>query len=206
MLFKTPKLVQWLYPGLEWRGQERHLYLTFDDGPIPEVTEYVLETLDHYTIKATFFCIGDNARKYPDILREVHSRGHQIGNHTMNHLNGWKTRDEVYIDNIRQCNDQINSVIPGLNTLLFRPPYGRIRRSQLRMLPKEIRTIMWTCLTQDYDQRLKPEDCLKGTLKTLTPGAVILFHDSLKAEKNLRFALPRVIEHALEQGYTFGLI
>lgn len=206
MVFRTPAIMKFLYPSLIWEGEKDKIYLTFDDGPVPEVTEFVLDQLDQFEVKATFFCIGDNIKKHPEIFRKVISAGHQVGNHTMHHLKGWDTDDQVYLDDVKLCRDQINEYLPGRKTELFRPPYGRIKRSQIAALPTSYKIIMWTALSQDYRSDLTPEQCLQGTIRAIRPGSVILFHDSLKARKNMEYALPRVIEFAKTKGFTFGLI
>src|ERR1700761_1761439 len=162
-LAKTPRLLKKLYPQLIWSGKAdgQCIYLTFDDGPIPIVTPFVLNILKQYNAKATFFCIGDNVRKHPDIFEQVKAGGHAIGNHTFNHLKGWTTRDQNYLDNFLQADR-------SLNTKLFRPPYGRIKRSQIKLLQNAkpgLEIIMWSVLSADYDVNLKPEKCLENVLK-----------------------------------------
>ncbi|MBS7564230.1 polysaccharide deacetylase family protein [Mucilaginibacter sp. Bleaf8] len=200
-LVKTPWLLKKLYAQLTWNmsRNERVIYLTFDDGPIPVVTPFVLETLTKFNAKATFFCIGDNVQKHPDIFKEVQAGGHAIGNHTFNHLKGWKTEDITYRDNYLKA-DKL------LNTHLFRPPYGRIKREQIRLLKQarpDIKIIMWDILSGDFDMSLKPEDCLKGVLKHTGNGAIIVFHDSLKAFNRLEYVLPRALEVWSKAGYQF---
>jgi peptidoglycan/xylan/chitin deacetylase (PgdA/CDA1 family) len=206
MVFRTPLVLQWLSPSLIWSGDPDKIYLTFDDGPIPEITEFVLDQLNQFKVKATFFCIGDNIRKHPEIFKRLISEGHQAGNHTMNHLNGWRTENRKYSDNIRGCAEEMDKVIPGFTTDLFRPPYGRIKSSQIKGLPAGTKTVMWTTLTHDYRSDLTPEKCLNRTLGALRPGSVVVFHDSLKARKNMEYTLPRFLEHTLSKGYRFGLI
>lgn len=188
-------------------ADKKELYLTFDDGPIPQVTEFVLEELDKQNIKATFFCIGDNIRKHPEIFKQIVNEGHTIGNHTYNHLKGWQTDSTLYFDNIQKCdNEIIVHCLPigvGMSTVnYFRPPYGRITPRQIKSINNK-RIVMWDVLTRDYDASLSAEKCLKGSLQTVRNGSIIVFHDSLKAEKNLRYALPRFIETCLREGYTF---
>lgn len=173
------------------------LYITFDDGPIPEVTPFVLDTLERYQAKATFFCIGDNVRKYPDVFAQVKAGGHAVGNHTFNHLKGWVTEDDVYINNYKKA-DQL------LDTHLFRPPYGRIKRSQIKLLQQcrpDIKIIMWDVLSGDFNIMLNPEKCLHQTLKHAGNGAIIVFHDSLKAFDRLEYVLPRALEIWKSKGY-----
>ncbi|WP_295767357.1 polysaccharide deacetylase family protein [uncultured Mucilaginibacter sp.] len=200
-LVKTPWLLKKLYPQLCWNAARDKpvIYLTFDDGPIPIVTPFVLKTLKDFNAKATFFCIGDNVRKHPDVFEEVKAGGHAIGNHTYNHLKGWKTDDDTYINNFLQADEQ-------LKTTLFRPPYGRIRRTQisrLQQLKPGIQIIMWDVLSGDFDMSLKPEDCLKGVLKHTENGSIVVFHDSLKAFNRLKYTLPRALEIWQKQGYSF---
>lgn len=190
---QTPLIVQKLYPNLVWR-KEGKVYLTFDDGPIPEVTDFVLDTLKSFNIKATFFCIGDNVRKHPNVFRRIIAEGHSVGNHTMHHVNGWKTNNSEYIKEVIAC-DQIIEKYHSVNRRkLFRPPYGRIRRKVIRELGGNFDIIMWTCLSKDYDQQISPEKCLNETLKATKPGSIVVFHDSLKARKNLEYVLPRYLQ------------
>ncbi|HEU5289625.1 MAG TPA: polysaccharide deacetylase family protein, partial [Cyclobacteriaceae bacterium] len=195
----------WLFPNLVWKinTTEKELFLTFDDGPVPGPTEFVLETLQKFNCKATFFCIGDNIRKHTEIFQKVVNDGHAIGNHTFNHISGWDTSLEKYVDNIKQCDLEIrNSKFEIRTSRLFRPPYGRVTRKQIKTLA-DYKIIMWDVLTIDYDKNVSPESCLKNSLRVTRPGSIIVFHDSLKAERNMMYALPRYIEHFLEQGYTF---
>lgn len=179
---------------------EKVIYLTFDDGPIPNVTEFVLETLEKYCAKATFFCIGNNIIKNPNIFEKLVSMGHSVGNHTFNHLNGWENTNEYYIGNIAQCDESLN-----IETQLFRPPYGRIKGSQAREL-KHKNIIMWDVLSGDFSPKVSPERCLKKTIRYSKPGSIVLFHDSIKASKNMQFTLPRYLEHFQNLGYRFESI
>lgn len=208
MVHRVPFFLPWLFPNLVWRinTTEKELFLTFDDGPVPGPTEFVLHTLRKFNCKATFFCIGDNIRKHPEIFQKVVSEGHAIGNHTFNHISGWATSVDEYLKNIEQCASSIRN--SGLNTQdsrLFRPPYGRITPNQVRSLP-DYKIIMWDVLTIDYNKNVSPESCLKNSIRVTRPGSVIVFHDSVKAERNMMYALPRYIEHFLEQGYSFKLL
>jgi len=204
MFHRTPFFLPLLYPDLVWRmpATEKEVYLTFDDGPVPGPTDVVLEILDKYSIKATFFCIGDNVRKHPDVFNRVLEKGHQIGNHTFNHLKGWSTSVEEYVNNVSLFNQQLKNGNYELKIKLFRPPYGRITRNQIKALP-EYKIIMWDVLSIDYNKNVSPEVCLKNSIAATRPGSIIVFHDSVKAERNMSYALPRYIEHFLEQGYTF---
>jgi peptidoglycan/xylan/chitin deacetylase (PgdA/CDA1 family) len=200
-LVRSPLLLKWYYPQLIWNKTRDHkvIYLTFDDGPIPDVTDFVLKTLNSYSAKATFFCIGDNILKHPHIFKDIKCNNHSIGNHTFNHLKGWETPDDVYLNNFQQCQS-----LTG--TSLFRPPYGRIKKSQI----KDIKTcypgmdiIMWDTLSGDFDISLSPESCLKNVIQYARNGSIIVFHDSLKAADRLFFVLPKVLEHFSKLGYQF---
>ncbi|MDR0229589.1 MAG: polysaccharide deacetylase family protein [Flavobacteriaceae bacterium] len=197
-----------LYPKLTWirATTEKKIYLTFDDGPIPEITEWVLDLLKHDSIKATFFCIGDNIRKHPHIFQRIIAEGHQIGNHTYNHLNGWKTSDTAYLHNIELCDIEIKKYCKT-SSKLFRPPYGKIKKQQSKALLQQGKEIvMWTTITKDYDVKTSPEECLNLAMTNLRPGAILVFHDSIKASRNMKFALPKAIEALKEQGYTFATL
>ena len=200
--FRNPFFLPWLYPGLTWRmpSEEKALYLTFDDGPVHGPTEFVLDQLARVSAKATFFCIGDNVRKHPDVFERILSEGHAVGNHTFHHLSGWKTPVEEYVANVRQCDEVLGT--GGMNPPLFRPPYGRITRRQVSRL-RDHRIIMWDVLTNDYAKALSPEACLRGSLAATRNGSIVVFHDSLKAEKNMTFVLPRYLDHFRSQGYSF---
>lgn len=201
---RTPFFLPWIYPSLTWRipTTEKVLYLTFDDGPVPGPTDFVLEQLNTAAIKATFFCIGDNIRKHPQVLRNILDHGHAIGNHTFHHLNGWKTHTREYLHNIERCEKELAAVNAGLQFRLFRPPYGRITFSQIRSLNR-YRIIMWDVLSADYNRQLSPEKCLRNTIRATRPGSIIVFHDSFKAERNMMYVLPRLITHFREQGFSF---
>jgi peptidoglycan-N-acetylglucosamine deacetylase len=178
----------------------RTIFLTFDDGPIPIVTPFVLNILKKYNAKATFFCIGDNIRKHPDIFEQVKNEGHAIGNHTYNHLNGWKTDDKTYLDNFFKADELIGGS-------LFRPPYGRIKRSQIKLLKETkpgLEIVMWSVLSGDFDIGLAPEKCLDNVLKHTVGGDIVLFHDSVKARDRIEYALPRAIEYWTGKGYSFA--
>jgi peptidoglycan-N-acetylglucosamine deacetylase len=202
ILHRTPFFLPLLFPSLVWRMSNtgKDLYLTFDDGPVSGPTEFVLEELHQSGIKATFFCIGDNVRKYPTVFEKVMNSGHAIGNHTFNHINGWKNSPQDYLENVRLFEKYLPD---SINTpSIFRPPYGKITRGQIRALV-DYRIIMWDVLSRDYDKHLSGERCLRKTIKASRPGSIIVFHDSYKAEKNLRFVLPRFIKHFQQQGYAF---
>lgn len=203
--FRNPFFLPWFYPGLTWRlsPEQKTIYLTFDDGPMPGPTDFVLEQLRRAKAKATFFCIGDNIRKHPEVYARVLLDGHAVGNHTFNHLSGWKTSVKDYVDNISKCRDEMTRNGENAGNL-FRPAYGRITRRQIAHLRDDYRIIMWDVLTNDYAQSLQPEDCLRGSLAATRPGSIVVFHDSLKAEKNTRYVLPRFLDHFGAQGYSFN--
>ncbi|GAA3968906.1 polysaccharide deacetylase family protein [Pedobacter ginsengiterrae] len=203
-LVKSPLLLKWYYPSLLWNKprNEKVIYLTFDDGPIPNVTDFVLKTLKVFNAKATFFCIGDNITKHPDVFERVKNGGHAIGNHTFNHLKGWITDDETYIQNILKC-----QTITQTN--LFRPPYGRIKKSQIFNLKSKISNleiVMWDMLSGDFDINLSPEKCYQNVIKHTRNGSIIVFHDSLKAFDRLEYSLPRVLKYFSEKGFTFSTL
>ena len=183
----------------------RELFLTFDDGPVPGPTEFVLETLKQFNVHATFFCIGDNVQKYPHLAQQIVDDKHQIGNHTFHHMNGWKANVEDYVSDTKECDQVIRSYSMNAGKKLFRPPYGRITKKQIEQLD-DYAIIMWDVLSIDYNKNLSREACLRKTTKVTRAGSIIVFHDSLKAEKNLRYVLPRYIEKCLEDGYTFSPI
>lgn len=205
---KTNKIIKRLFSNQVWDlpNTEKKTYLTFDDGPTPEITEWVLAVLKQHDIKATFFCIGDNIRKYPEIFQKVILEGHAIGNHTYNHLQGWKTSDKNYLENVKSCETAIGN-LQTTNRKLFRPPYGKIRLSQSAKLRKlGYKIIMWDVLSADFDIRITPEKCLENVIKNTTQGSIIVFHDSKKAFQNLEYTLPKTIEILKEKGFLFDRI
>ncbi|MEX2235737.1 MAG: polysaccharide deacetylase family protein [Cyclobacteriaceae bacterium] len=193
-----------LYPALTWKIQtdEKKLYLTFDDGPVTGPTEFVLDLLGRNSIPATFFCIGDNIRKHPGIFRRIQADGHTVGNHTVNHLNGWKTSPEKYLANVKEFDSIAAEVGQPQPSHLFRPPYGRITRKQIKTL-SGYHIIMWDVLSQDYDHHLSSERCLRRTIQACSPGSIIVFHDSYRSQKNMEYALPRLIDHFSDKGFSF---
>ena len=199
--FRTPFFLPWLYPTLLWRVKTttKELYLTFDDGPVTGPTEFVLDTLKAFRIKATFFCIGENIEKNNHLFLRIKEENHTLGNHTYNHLKGWNYSVDLYIENVNKCAQLLDS------SVLFRPPYGRITKAQVDSLQKH-KIVMWDVLTQDYDRNLSKEKCLDGSIKATRNGSIIVFHDSYKAEKNLKYVLPNFIEHFLNKGYQFNTI
>lgn len=195
---RPPYLLKKIYAGAIWRMPpgEKTLYLTFDDGPIPEVTPWVLENLKTFNAPSTFFCVGNNVQKYPEIYKQILNENHAVGNHTFNHINGWKTNTPEYIDNIDKCKD-------FAATDLFRPPYGKLKRDQLQIINTQFSIIMWDVLSGDYDKNTSKEQCLKNVLNNTREGSIVVFHDSLKARDNLYYTLPRFLEHFALKGYSF---
>lgn len=178
---------------------EKRVYLTFDDGPVPEVTPEVLRILAGYNAKATFFMVGDNIRKYPELFEQVVADGHAIGNHTVHHLNGWRTSPAQYAEDVMRFRE-------FHGTHLFRPPYGRFTPSQYMILKKDFLFVMWSLLTWDFSPHVTPEQCLTTAISNTRPGEIVVFHDSLKARDNMLYTLPRYLEYLSKQNYLFGLI
>jgi peptidoglycan/xylan/chitin deacetylase (PgdA/CDA1 family) len=205
---KTNYLVKKIFPNYVWDipNNEKKVFLTFDDGPTPEITEWTLEQLKKYSAKATFFCIGNNIEKHPEIFQKVVEHEHAIGNHTFNHLKGWETANEKYIKNVVLCQSAINQQ-PTTDNRLFRPPYGKIKPSQSRVLRKMgFKIIMWDVISYDFNKAISPEKCLENVLKNVVSGSIIVFHDSAKAEQNLKYALPKTLKSLKQEGFTFEKI
>lgn len=203
---RIPLFVRLLWPALLWKkdAKEKKIYLTFDDGPIPEITPWILEQLKQYNARATFFCVGDNIRKYPQIFQSILDEGHQVGNHTYHHLNGYKTASDRYFDDVEDCQQAIESFRLHSTTKLLRPPYGKIRSDQIKYLKSRGYTIvMWSVLTGDYHQALTEEECLQKAIKHSEEGSIVVFHDNLKAKKNLSYALPGFLAYFSKIGYQF---
>lgn len=198
---RPPKIFRLFFKPAIWvmNSSQRTIYLTFDDGPIPDLTPWVLDTLKKFDVKATFFCVGENIQKHPDIFERILKEGHQVGNHTYNHIKGWKVNDEEYFDNIEKCQAYTQ-------TNLFRPPYGRIKRSQLKALADRYKIIMWDVLSYDYDKFIGEKQCLINCLKYTRSGSIVVFHDNIKAQKNLKFVLPQFIQHFQELNYKFAIL
>ena len=199
---KTPTIIQKFFSNYRWRFSSvpKEIYLTFDDGPTLEVTNFVLEELKKHQAKATFFCIGKNVKKHQNIYHKIQEEGHSVGNHTFNHLNGLLTKNTRYIENIQQASAYIVSK-------LFRPPYGRLKSSQARLLQQEgYKIIMWDVLSGDFDRSISPEKCLENVHKNTTNGSIIVMHDSEKAKDKIYFALPRILDHFSQKGYLFKAI
>lgn len=216
-------IIKRLFSNYVWSipNTQNKIFLTFDDGPIPEITEWVLDQLKTHNAKATFFCIGDNVKKYPEVFLKIKAANHAIGNHTFNHLNGWKTTTKSYINNTLACENKLSetynldfnsnsdeqttfSIQNPLTTNLFRPPYGKIKPSQSKILRKlGYKIIMWDIISYDFDATISKEDCLENVLKNVTSGSIIVFHDSKKAFQNLEFTLPRVLEELKKRKFVF---
>ena len=195
---QPPRIVRWLYPQAIWRMDPsvKAVYLTFDDGPIPEMTPWVLDVLDHYGIKATFFLVGDNVRKHPREFAMIKEHGHRLGNHTFNHLRGFEWLTKNYLANADKANELIQ-------TDLFRPPHGHMRWLQYEMLRRRYRIVMWDLVTRDYSKHLNGRQVFEKVKRYARNGSIITFHDSIKSKENTMYALPRSIEWLMEQGYEF---
>jgi len=196
-----PRFLRPLFGKLTWRvkTESKLIYLTFDDGPVPEVTPQVLDILDEYGWKATFFCVGDNVRKYPEVYQEVLRRGHRVGNHSFNHIRGYRYSVEDYMANVQKASAYIES-------RLFRPPHGRITFSQIKALKEDYDIVMWDVITYDYDKKKKPEQILRTVRNYLRKGSIVVFHDSIKAKENVLTVLPQALAYWKEKGYSYGLL
>ncbi len=195
-LVKTPLFAQWLFKKLVWRiANTKKVYLTFDDGPVPEATPWILDLLKENNIKATFFCVGDNVVKYPEIYQRIIDEGHTVGNHTYNHLNAWKTDQSEYLANVEEASQVIDSK-------LFRPPYGKLSPGLSAKLKEEYDVIMWDVLSGDFDSNISAEKCLANVTKHSKEGSIIVFHDSIKAIEKLKYVLPKVISHFQERNIS----
>lgn len=201
---KIPVWIKWLYKSCIWdiKTNENNIYITFDDGPHPTITPVVLDELKKYNAKATFFCIGKNVALYPDVYQRIIDEGHAVGNHTQNHLNGWKSDDSVYLNDILEAKKHIDST-------LFRPPYGRISNFQIKQLVKEkfkLKVVMWSVLSGDFDKNILNEDCVNNVILNAKSGSIVVFHDSEKAQEKMLFALPKVLRYFSQLGYNFESI
>jgi peptidoglycan/xylan/chitin deacetylase (PgdA/CDA1 family) len=201
LIQQPPFMFRWAYPEAVWRlsKTEMSVYLTFDDGPIPEVTPWVLEILNQYGIKATFFCVGENVSKHPEIFRQIIEQGHKVGNHSHHHVRGSSLSLEDYLNDIEEAQKRINSD-------LFRPPYGSLTIQQYNKLKKLYKIVFWDVLTEDYNKNLSPYDCLQNVQRYSRNGSIIVFHDSLKAKDRLFEFLPSAIQYLKEKGYNFNVI
>jgi peptidoglycan-N-acetylglucosamine deacetylase len=195
---KTPELLKRIYPNQTWSypASEKKIYITFDDGPTPSITQAVLKELNKFSAKATFFVVGRNAEKFPELVDLILKDGHSIGNHTYHHLNGWMTPSKPYLKDVLKCESIVHSK-------LFRPPYGRITRPQTRMMLRRYKVIMWDVLSGDFDKNISKERVLKNVLDNTVPGSIIVFHDSVKAADRMQYALPRVLEFFSARNFSF---
>ncbi len=204
---KTPKLLTKLFNEYVWSLPQENaqvIYLTFDDGPIPEVTPWVLETLKKFQAQATFFCVGDNIAKHPKIFRQILDKNHRIGNHTFHHKNGWKTGAATYLEDVEKCNLEIHKHTTTNHKKFFRPPYGKITKKQSNSLIKNnYNIIMWDVLSADFDPNVSAEQCLSYIIKHTQSGSIIVLHDHLKTFDKLQFVLPRILHYFSEKGYSF---
>ncbi len=204
---KTPYILERLFPHYTWKrsSSNNSIYLTFDDGPTDELNPFIISTLKEYEVKANFFCVGENLRKNRGEAMKLIDQGHRLGNHTQKHLNGWKTGMKTYLDSIDLCQENLEQL--GVTVKLFRPPYGRITKKQGQAVLKQgYEIIMWDVLSGDFDQNLSKEKCLKNSMKYIGPGSIIVFHDNVKAESNLKYVLPRFLEQMLSEGNNFELL
>lgn len=201
LIEQPPLLYRLLFPGAHWRfnTERKVVYLTFDDGPIPEITPWVLDLLDTYNIKATFFCVADNVRKYPEVYRMVKERGHRVGNHTYHHIQGLRTSSKNYMKDTDEAKKLIDSP-------LFRPPHGHLRINQFFRLRKKYKVIMWDVVTRDYSKYLNSDEVVRNVKRYTRNGSVIVFHDSIKAGDRMKKSLPQSLDWLIEQGYSFELI
>lgn len=205
---KTNRLIKFIFSNYVWNipNDEKKVYLTFDDGPTPEITEWVLEQLKNHNAKATFFCIGNNIAKHPEIFKKLINEGHSVGNHTQNHAEGWETENNTYFEEAEKCNEGI-SKLTTIDSKLFRPPYGKIKPSQSSYLRKiGYKIIMWDVLSADFDTTISKEKCLKNVMKNVESGSIIVFHDSIKAFPNLEYTLPKTLKLLSKNGYVFDSI
>lgn len=207
---KTHPIIKNIFSNYIWSisTTEKKVFLTFDDGPIPEITDWVLNQLKVYNAKATFFCIGNNIEKHPEVFNKLLEEGHAIGNHTFNHVKGWNTLNKTYFKEVEMCEAEIQkSPIVNFKSKLFRPPYGKIKPSQSRILRKlGYKIIMWDILSADYKKEISKEKCLENVLKNVESGSIIVFHDSIKAFQNLEYVLPKTLQYLSENGYECDVI
>ena len=204
-LIKTPEFIRKTFPGFIWQipnisqNQDKSIYLTFDDGPVDEVTPYVIDILDQYNAKATFFCVGENIEQNPEIFKRLKDQGHSIGSHSHNHLSGWATENKQYLTNVDKAAKLSRSN-------LFRPPYGRIKLSQAKKIQENYQIIMWDVLSGDFDPKVTPKQCFNNVVSNAQSGSIVVFHDSQKSYNVLKEVLPKVLEHYASLGYQFKSI
>lgn len=197
-LAKTPSIIKPIFKDLTWKikTNKKEIFITFDDGPEPEVTPQVLSVLEQYSAKATFFCIGENIKKHPEIFRRVLAGGHSVGNHSENHLNGWKTENISYFKNVLKCQRRHEFK-------MYRPPYGKITKHQASILKSRYKIVMWDVLSGDFDQKITSEKCLENVINNAEEGSIIVFHDSQKAKEKMLYTLPKFLEQYTKKGFEF---
>lgn len=204
---KTPFVVKKMFPDYVWEisTNQKELYLTFDDGPTPEITLWVLDCLKHYQAKATFFCIGENVKKHPELFQSLLDHGHSIGNHTNNHIKGWKTKTKEYLENVREAQETINNhLLQSSNNNLFRPPYGQISPKQgKKLIGNGYKVVMWDVLSFDWDKSVSNQECFNYVTSKSKNGSIVVFHDSVKASNNMKYTLPKVLEYYTDKGFAF---
>lgn len=204
---KTPFVVKKMFPDYVWEisTNQKELYLTFDDGPTPEITHWVLDCLKHYQAKATFFCIGENIKKHPELFQVLLEHGHSIGNHTNNHIKGWKTKTKEYLENVQVAQETINNhLLQSSNNNLFRPPYGQISLKQgKKLMGNGYKVVMWDVLSFDWDKSVSNQECFNYVTSKSKNGSIVVFHDSVKASNNMKYTLPKVLEYYTEKGFAF---
>lgn len=210
-LIKTPPFLKFIFHNWIWRfsAKEKVIYLTFDDGPTPEITDWTLNELKKYEAKATFFCIGKNIAKHPETFQKIIEEKHAVGNHTDNHLNGWKTTTEAYLKNIEDSEKYFEEYLEAStkNSKLFRPPYGKLSLSQSKQIRKMgYKIVMWDILSADFDVEISKEKCLENVIRNIQNGSIVVFHDSVKAAEKLKFVLPQVLEYYTDKGFAFNRI
>ena len=202
---KPPALLRSVYRKCLWKvnTSENTIYLTFDDGPIPEVTPFVLDELKKHNAKATFFCIGKNVDAHPEIFERIKAEGHSIGNHSYDHLNGWQNANEAYYSNITKCDNTLSTHGEANAGRLYRPPYGKLKPAQYKFLKDSYRIVLWDVLSYDFDLKISAEKVLDNVITHTEPGSVVVFHDSLKAQPKMEYALPKVLQHFSAKGFKF---
>lgn len=207
---KTPSIIKKMFPDYVWNinTTQKELFLTFDDGPTPGVTDWVLDTLKRFNAQATFFCIGDNIKKHPELFKRIIKEGHAVGNHTNNHLKGWNSTTELYVNNVDKAQQIMKIQAPELKSeKLFRPPYGKLKHRQGEALIKlGYKIVMWDVLSVDWDKSILQETCFKNVVHNAKEGSIIVFHDSVKAEKNLKYALPKALDYFTKKNFVFKAI
>lgn len=196
---RYPKFFDWMYPNRLWRKKEKAIYLTFDDGPIPEITPWIVTVLNKYDIRATFFCVGENIIKYPSIKDELIASGHQLANHTFNHDHARNTDWNRYWESILKCEKQLGDH----SKKLFRPPHGRLPKTYANKIMGQFKIVMWTVLSGDFDTNITKEKVLNRTIESTTSGSIVVFHDNIKCQEKMKWVLPRYIEAMLLEGYKF---